>query len=130
MERAIPLLSPDEPPERRELTVRTAFRGPGARDAFEFLTRAVSEDRFTIDPSLERAELGPAARFVFVVGYRGRSVTLCVRDGYVTREFIDLANRADRTPEEERALTAMKRQMAAGVMAGTPQDVYDVTDSA
>ncbi len=29
------VLSPDGPPERRAVTVRTAFRGPGARDCFE-----------------------------------------------------------------------------------------------
>ena len=39
MERAFGLLSPDEPPQRREIAVRTSFGGPGARDGFEAVTR-------------------------------------------------------------------------------------------
>ena len=42
LERALPLLAPDGPPERREIVVRTAFGGPGARDGFELVTRAVT----------------------------------------------------------------------------------------
>jgi hypothetical protein len=50
LERAMPLLEPDGTPQRREITVRTAFGGPGARDGFELVTRAVTEDRYVIDP--------------------------------------------------------------------------------
>jgi hypothetical protein len=50
LERALPLLDTDAPCERREIVVETAFGGPGARDAFEMVTRAVTEDRFRIDP--------------------------------------------------------------------------------
>lgn len=32
LQRALPLVAPDGPPERRELVVTTAFGGPGARD--------------------------------------------------------------------------------------------------
>jgi hypothetical protein len=32
MERAFALVAPGGPPQRRQITVRTAFRGPGARD--------------------------------------------------------------------------------------------------
>lgn len=45
LERALPLLSPDGLSERREIVVETAFGGPGARDAFELVTRAVTGDR-------------------------------------------------------------------------------------
>ena len=41
MRRAWPLLAADATPERRAITVRTAFGGPGARDGFELVTRAV-----------------------------------------------------------------------------------------
>ena len=58
LERALPLLAPDGPPERREIVVRTAFGGPGARDGFELVTRAVTEGRYTLDPSLALLERG------------------------------------------------------------------------
>jgi hypothetical protein len=49
LQRAFALLSPDAAPERREVSVRTAFRGPGARDCFEAVTRAVTDGRYAVD---------------------------------------------------------------------------------
>ena len=107
LERALPLLGSGELCERREIEIRTAFGGPGARDAFEMITRAVSDDRFTLDPGLARPARGRALeRFVFCVAYRGRSVTLDLREGFVSDEFIDLARTSNRTPAQERLLDA------------------------
>jgi hypothetical protein len=127
LERALPLLEPDGLAQRREITVHTAFGGPGARDAFELVTRAVTEERYVVDPRLERSERGRAlARFVFRLGYRDRDVTVAVREGYVTDEFIDLARTADRSPAQERRLTTLKQEMADLVMATPAAEVYDV----
>jgi hypothetical protein len=64
-------------------------------------------------------------RFVFRLGYRGSSVTLTVRDGYVSDEFIELAGQSNRTPEEGRRLDQMKQEMAKRVMSAAAADVYD-----
>jgi hypothetical protein len=126
MERALALFGAGGPVERRELVVDTAFGGPGARDAFELVTRAVTGDRYRVDPALARPELGAARdRFVFRVAYRGRAVTLCVRDGFVADEFVALARRDGRTAAEEARLDVLKREMAERVMAAAPEDVYD-----
>ena len=128
LERALPLLEPDRPPERRGIEVRTAFRGPGARDGFELVTRAVTEDRYVLDAALERPERGRALeRFVFRLSYRGRAVTLAVREGYVTEEFIDLARKQGRTADEEDRLAAMKRGMADRLMSRPAGEVYDAS---
>jgi hypothetical protein len=128
MERAFPLLDPSAPPERREITVTTAFGGPGARDAFELVTRAVTDGRYAVDPELARPDRGRALeRFVFRLGYRGSTVTLAVRDGFVTDEFIDLARTADPTPEQTARLDALKQEMAGRVMASAAADVYEAT---
>jgi hypothetical protein len=130
MERAWPLLDAAAAPERRELTVDTAFGGPGARDAFELVTRAVSEGRYVVDRALARLELGRAReRFVFRLGYRGSAVTLLVREGFVTDEFIELARKSDPTPEDAARLDALKKQMADLVMATPAAEVYDVVDA-
>jgi hypothetical protein len=126
LERALALLEPDGLCERREIEVATAFEGPGARDAFEMVTRAVTGERFRIDPRLRRPERGRALeRFVFRLGYRGRTVTLAVREGFVTEEFIGLARTPNRTSEQERRLDALKRDMAERVMARPAHEVYD-----
>jgi hypothetical protein len=126
LERALALLEPDGPPERRELALTTAFPGPGARDAFELVTRAVTDGRYRIDASLARPELGRAReRFVFRVAYRGRAVMLTLRHGFVGDEFIELTRRRNRSPRDEARLAAMKEQMAAEVMSSKAREVYD-----
>ena len=129
LERALPILSPDAPCERREISIATSFGGPGARDAFEMVTRALTGERFTMDESLTRPELGRAReRFVFRLGYRGTAVTLVLRDGFVTGEFIDLARTEGRSPEQESELDRLKLEMADRVMARPAAQVYDVEE--
>ncbi|ORV07849.1 hypothetical protein [Mycobacterium celatum] len=127
MQRAFAVLSPDAPPQRRSVAVRTAFRGPGARDGFEAVTRAVADGRYSVDRSLVQADRGRLLEdFVFEVSIGGNSVTLILRDGFVTEEFIDLARTQDRTPEQERRLDALKTVLAQRVMETPAEDVYDV----
>ena len=127
LQRAFAVLSPDEPPQRRSVEVRTAFRGPGARDGVEAVTRAVTDGRYTVDPALTRPDLGRLREsFVFAVSIGDRSVTLLLRDGFVTEEFIDLAQKDDSTDEDESRLDELKAQLAQRVMAADAADVYDI----
>lgn len=126
LQHAFEVLSPDAPPERRSITVRTAFRGPGARDAFEAVTRAVTDGRFTVDRGLLRADRGRLLEdFVFEVGLGGPPVILLLRDGFVTDEFIDLARADDRTEAQERQLDELKAQLAQRVMATAAAYVFE-----
>jgi hypothetical protein len=128
MQRAFGELSPDGPPPRREVTVRTAFRGPGARDGFEAVTRGVTGGRYTVDRSLVRPDRGRLLEdFVFEVTVGNRAVTLLLRDGFVTDEFIDMARTENRTTEQEHRLDALKAELAQRVMAASAADVYDLT---
>jgi hypothetical protein len=127
LQRAFPVLETGGRVERRAIVIETAFGGPGARDGFELVTRAVTEERFSVDPSLMRPGHGRAReRFVFRLRYRDRAVTLTLREGFVTGQFIDLTRREGRSADEEHKLTAMKADMAARVMSATASAVYDV----
>jgi hypothetical protein len=128
MQRAFAVLSPDRPPQRRSISVRTAFRGPGARDGFEAVIRAVSDGRYIVDRSLVRADLGRLREdFVFAVELKGREVTLLLRDGFVTAEFIDLARAENRADEQEHRLTELKAQLAQRVLNTPAEDVFDAS---
>jgi hypothetical protein len=128
MQRAFAVLSPDGPPERRSIKVRTAFRGPGARDGFEAVTRAVSDGRYIVDRTLVRADRGRLLEdFVFVVEVGGRTATLLLRDGFVTDDFIDLARAEQRTEAQEQRLDELKAQLAQRMMAAPADEVYDLT---
>src|SRR4051794_18396362 len=122
LERALPLLS--DPPERRDVAVRTAFGGPGARDAFEYVLRAVTGERYIVDPALAPPQLGPRARFVFVFVGGGRTVTLVLRDGFVTEELVGLAGLGARDPGQEARLTTLKAELAQRVLAARAEAVF------
>lgn len=127
LERALPVLSPDAPAERREISVATAHRGPGVRDTFEAVTRAVTEGRFSVDPALERPDRGATLeRYVFELTYRGTTVRLEIRKGFVVDEFITLARKPERSEAEEDRLTVLKQEMADRLLAAPADEVYDV----
>ena len=130
MQRAFAALSPDRPPARRSINVRTAFRGPGARDGFEAVTRAVSDGRYAVDRALVRADRGRLLEdFVFVVGIADRAATLLLRDGFVSEEFIDLARTEDRTEAQERRLDDLKARLSSRVMSAPATHVFDILDN-
>src|SRR3954470_19669527 len=109
LELGLPLLDSGAPPERREIRVRTAFGGPGARDAFELVTRAVGDGRYVVDRQLMRTDRGRAlASFVFELSYRGATATLLLREGFVTDEFDELAHVAARNAGQEARFGALK----------------------
>lgn len=126
MQRAFVLLSPRRPPQRRLVVVRTAFRGPGARDGFEAVTRAVSDGRYTVDRDLARPDRGRLLEdFVFEISIGDRSVTLLLRDGFVTTEFIDLARTEHRTASQEHRLDQLKAKLAQQLMSTPPAKVFE-----
>lgn len=72
-------------------------------------------------------ERGVPLAFSFrdLMSYRGAVVTLGVREGFVTEEFLALA-RAERPSAEQTArLDVLKREMAERVMASPASAVYE-----
>lgn len=131
LEQALPLLDPAQPPQRRQVWVRTAFAGPGARDAIELVTRAATGDRYVVDPALALTQRGPTLeRFVFRIGYRDTAVTLAVREGIVPDEFVALARTGDRSQTQEERLDRLKLEMFDRVMGLAADEVYDVVEAA
>jgi hypothetical protein len=129
MQRAFAALSPNQPPQRRSVVIRTPFQGPGARDGFEAVTRAVTDGRYTVDPKLARPDRGRLLQsFVFQISIAGRSATLLLRPGFVTAEFIDLAGKSDRNLTDEASLDQLKAQLAQRLLAAPAEDVYDFAD--
>jgi hypothetical protein len=129
MQRGFAALSGNQPPQRRSIVIRTAFEGPGARDGFEAVTRAVTDGRYTVDPALARPDRGRLLQsFVFQVVIAGRTATLLLRKGFVTAEFIDLAGKPDRDQSEEAHLDQLKAQLAQRMLEAPAEDVYELAD--
>ena len=129
MERALPVLSPGEPPERYEITVESGFPGGGARDAFEMVTRAVTGDRYQLAPEDAGADApeAPGGHFYFRLGYRGAAVDLVLRDGLIPEDFVQVACRDNPTPAEAARAQQLKEEMAERLMGLPADEVYDAT---
>ena len=113
--------------ERRAIVVETAFGGPGARDAFELVTRAVSDGRYRVVDQLTRPERGRVLeRFAWRLSCGGRTVELLLREGFVDEEFIDLARVVDRDAAQEARLTELKRALASRVSARSAGEVVEL----
>lgn len=143
IERALPFLADGRPPERRDIYVETAFDGPGARDAFEMVTRAVTGGRYLVidvgpndarpndarpndaDRGGHDVPEGPEGHFFFRLSHHGAGVELTLRSGHVSEEFVSLVRRNPRSPAEETYLTSLKKDMASRLMALPAADVYD-----
>lgn len=127
MQRALPLLADGEVPERREIAIRTAFKGPGARDAFEMVTRSLTEGRYKVDADLAQPERGTTLQaYVFILSYRGTEIRLRIRDGIVRDEFIALGRKPDRTPEEDERHEWLKLDMRDRLLALPSDQAYDL----
>jgi hypothetical protein len=129
MERAFPLLSPDEPPERYDITVESGFPGGGARDAFEMVTRAVTGDRFRLAsaPAGTDAPEAPGGHFFFRLGYRGTVVELVARAHLIPEEFLEVACREAPTPAEAAHAKQLKEEMARRLLSLPAEEVYDAS---
>ena len=127
MEQALPLLGGGAAPDRVDISIESAFGGGGARDAFEMVTRAVTDGRFRFDADLApEGPPSPMGQYFFQFSHRaGTVVQLTLRPGLVLDEFVDLARRGPANPAEEQRLATLKQQMADLLMSLPAAEVYD-----
>lgn len=131
MQRVFPILSPDKPIDRRLVEIHTSFVGPGARDAFEMVTRAVTENRYNVEPEIkaEYPDIGYRNRYVFKLSYGDKTVTAILREGHVRDEFLALGAKTDRTKDENIHLAWLKQEMTDRLMKLHATSVYDILQS-
>ena len=118
----------EQPLQRREIQVRTAFGGAGGRDAVEYVTRAFSDGRAVQDPSIGTPDLfaqlpGP---YAWHLSYQGRTAKATITEGWVRPEFIELGKKADKTPKDMERIVYLRQEMADRLLAAEPGAIYRV----
>ena len=128
MQRGLTELAKSGPVSRRDIRVETSFGGPGGRDAFELVTRGVTEGRYRVDKSLgEPFRDGThRERYFFRFVENDRKVEMVIRAGHVRDEFIELGGKADKTAEEIARHTYLKQEMADRLLALPADEIYDI----
>ncbi len=130
LEFAFKHLTPNAPPERREITFETGFPGPGLRDAVEMVTRAVTRGAFTVDehPPATAPE-GVYGRMIFTVGVGTKRITLQLVEGALPTEFITVG-RAVKAGGADDALNArwraLKEALALAVLSAPDDALFEL----
>ncbi len=118
--------------DRETITVTTAFPGPGARDAFELVTRAVTRDHYTIDQSVQpSAQIAEAANgaYYFRVSGNGHTVELGIRPVVIPADFIRARRKllaGPVTAEERSQFRALQFQLSETLLPMDPEAVVNV----
>ncbi|WP_319518666.1 hypothetical protein [uncultured Martelella sp.] len=125
MQAAFPLLD-DAPLERREISVLTAFTGPGGRDALEMVTRALTENRLAVFRPLGGKDVitDPPGPYLFRFAYRGKTAEAVIKPGHVLEEFVRLGGKKDKTTEETERHEALKHEMANRLLPLRADEIY------
>ena len=126
-------LSDGEPLDRDDITVETAFPGPGARDAVEMVTRAVSREAFKVvsdkKPDANIAEAAKGA-YWYKVTAKGRSVELGLKQGVLPKEFLGLRRKllaGDATAEEAETFRGLQKELSSRLLSmDNPLDAFNV----
>lgn len=118
-----------EPLQRRRILVRTAFNGPGGRDAVEYVTRAYTGERVIYDrelgtPNVLDALPGP---YVWHFTYGALTARAQITAGWVRPEFIELGQKPNKTAADLERQVYLRQEMADRLLAAAPQEVYAVT---
>lgn len=120
-------LSPSRVPERSGIAVVSGHPGPGVRDAFEFVTRAVTRKAYAVDRSLREARLNPKAdiSYSFRITLDQRTVGAALRPEVLPARFFELNSMgAERSAAEGSEFSILKRQIASRVLLVAPESLF------
>jgi hypothetical protein len=101
--------------------------GPVVRDAFEFVTRAVTRKAYTVDRSLRDARLNPKAdiSYSFRITLNDQSVSAALRPGVLPARFFELNSIGpERNAAQESEFSALKRQIASEALKAQPESLF------
>lgn len=109
MQEAIRDLCPDEVPERKKFRIVSGHSGPGVRDGFEYLTRAVSDKRYKFDPSNPPPEALPSAAkgyMFFIIQYKDKGMLYVLSSEIFGKEWFNAVRAYQEGSETEEAHAA------------------------
>ena len=125
-------LSDGEPLDRNDITVETAFGGPGARDAVEMVTRAVSREAFQLvgnkQPDENIAEAAKGA-YWYRITANGRAVELGLKQDILPKDFIRLRRKSlagEASAEEMKAFRSLQIELSNRLLSMDPLSAFNV----
>lgn len=125
---ALDVLSPDTPPLRKDITVVSGHPGPGVRDSFEFVTRAVTRGVYVVDRTLPSSRLVPGhdISYSFRISLNDLTAEIALRPDALPERFFALAFGKSRSATDDQEFSRLKRSIAERVLRASPGDLFVV----
>lgn len=119
----------DKLPERNKIRLVLGFSPPGVLDAFEYATRAISQHRIIIDPTINIGPKSVSGSYYFEVHYEGKKITMWLKEGLLPDDFFDLAQKGlagVATPDELKRWHDYKTQLGTIIINKDPMEVLEI----
>lgn len=130
LEWAIRELNGEKVPERKEISFRTAFPGPGLRDAVEMVTRAVTRNAYEVlqDAPLNAPE-GVYGKMYFELRIGSKYIKFQLKPGVMPKDFIQTGcaiKKGHSSIEEQKRWRELKDQLSETIW--TIEKIEDCID--
>ena len=130
LELAFKKLGDGKVPRRDKIRVVTALNAPGVMDGLEYITRAVSDKRITIDLSIGKGLIAPSGKFYFEVYYGNKKkITVWLKDGFLPEGFVELAKKCRNGSADEKEITRwkdLKKEIGCLIIKKNPQEILEI----
>jgi hypothetical protein len=129
LQMAFSKLMGDKAPERSKIRLVLGFSPPGVLDALEYATRAISQHRIIIDPTIGIGPKSTSGNYYFEIHYEKKKITMWLKEGLLPDDFFGLAQKglagaAD--PDELKRWHGYKTQLGTIIMNKDPEEVLEI----
>ena len=123
------LLDEGEVAERDRIRLVLGLSPPGIMDGFEYITRAVTRNRVIIDAGVDKGPESYNGRYYFEVHYGSRMISMWLKEDILPDGYTAMARQGFARLLDDEAMahwSAGKKLIADRVMAGTPEEVFEI----
>lgn len=125
---ALKMLSSEQSVRRNDISVVSGHPGPGVRDSFEFVTRAVTRGAYTVDRNRPKARLMPGIdiSYSFDVTVRGKTAEIALLRDALPKRFFELTFNPSRSAADDVELRLLKKDIAARTLLASAETLFDL----
>jgi len=129
---AFKVLFGDRIPQRKEVLVQSGHAGPGFRDGFEYVTRAVTRGAYTVDVNYPQSQFDPhrPQSYAFVISTTGgEAVEVALKDNFLPMRFYDFllkGREGTMTDADKEEFRQLKSSLAELALALPEEELFTV----
>ncbi|MEI7026070.1 hypothetical protein WBG83_10265 [Paenibacillus sp. y28] len=122
----------DRVPQRKEIKIISGHAGPGFRDSFEFVTRALTRGQYTVDVQYPQGQYDPhrPQAYAFVIStLAGDAVEVVLKESFLPAVFYDYLKKGREgtmTDAEQEQFRQLKLSLSEQALALPQDELLDV----